>query len=154
MSALLMVFGLLVRSAEAETKDAEEKKTVQLVRVDGIAFRLAAGTFLMALRPLAGPAMAALRAASTSFPSASATVETPVPVQLMAMSALLTVFGLLVRSAEAETKETEKKTVQLVRVDGIAFRLAAGTFLLALRPFVGPAMAAIRASMASTSFPS
>merc|ERR1719421_2632741 len=92
LSALLGTFGALVRSANAENdnakkekKDAEEKKTIQLICADGIAFRLAVGTFLMALREAVGPLMTAVRAASTSFPSAAATMETSVSVQLMAM---------------------------------------------------------------------
>lgn len=188
-AVLLLGFALFVRSAakeeeavkeehaEKKEKKKDEKKAdpqqAQLLTCDGLAFRLGCGALFLALRnkldaPVAD-AVSALRAsAAESFPPQGSSMETPLSVQLLALSGLLGLVGFLLREAKAteeEKSENEEKTeekpaedlkrnvVQLLSPDGIAFRLALSVLFLAARDACAPYLVALVARVRAAPAP-
>lgn len=125
-AVLLLVFAVAVCSAdlgecEQKSQEIEEKKQVQLLKVDAIAFRSGIVTCLLGL--------ASLRAGFHCFLPTLTSLETPEGVQYLTASLLLLVFAVLVLDSKEEQNEG-KTQVELLKVETIAFRCAlAAAFL-------------------------
>jgi Ca2+/Na+ antiporter len=118
LSVLFLIFAVVVSSSDAdESEDSEEKPKVQLVKVDAIAFRSGLVACLLGL--------AAMRASFNGFAPIETEVGIPDGVQFLTVSLLLLVFAILILdSKEEEGTQEDRRQVELLRVEAVAFRLA------------------------------
>lgn len=134
---LLAAAVLLGIFAAAVGEDDQDEKTVQLVKADRIAKRLACAAGALGVLSLAvgnGQITASMWSGlpkantltsqsfftSQNFASPEAALEVPESFQLLAISALLFIFKMAI----SEDLEETKGKVKLVRADAIAFRFS------------------------------
>lgn len=138
IAALLFIFKLAVSEDSAET---ENDASVQLVKVDAIAFRLSLAAALCGLTKLMSEIGAMKNASSFAqmlpaspaegFAKADVSLGASEGMQLLAVGALIYIFKMAVNEADDMCSDDEKKPqIELVNSAGIAFRLSVLTLIV------------------------
>jgi hypothetical protein len=157
VAAVLGVFAAAVRDAE-DDQGKKEKKTVELVRADRIATRMACAAGFLGLYRMCWSWSDVIQATAGAAPwipaspkfleaNSEVVVEVPEGIQLLTISVLLYVFKMVVDSDEEDQKQSSSQ-VQLVSASRIASRFAVAAAVLGLGQFMSSCSSMIPASPA------